>query len=104
MLLHFSESKTCFNVLEAIYVHFSEPSKNKKLCEMQKKLGLNKGNVLRICDTRWVCRYKNCVAMVNNYSSILNIFNEEIEEQIDKDVTRALGIFIGLSFKKQYIF
>lgn len=59
---------------------------------MQRNLGLNKGNLLRICDTRWVCRYKNCVAMLKNYSSILNILNNEIEEQIYKDVARALGI------------
>lgn len=62
---------------------------------MQRNLGLNKGNVLRICDTRWVCRYKNCVAMLKNYSSILNILNDEIEEQIDKDVARALGTYIN---------
>jgi hypothetical protein len=71
-------------MLEAIYVHFSQPSKNKKLCEMQGNLRLNKGNLLRICDTRWVCRYKNYVAMLKNYSSILNILNDEIEEQTDK--------------------
>ncbi|CAI6365209.1 unnamed protein product [Macrosiphum euphorbiae] len=81
----------------SIYVHFSQPSKNKKLCEMQRNLGLNKGNVLRICDTRWVCRYKNCVAMLKNYSSILNILNDEIEEQIDKDVARALGILSSIN-------
>ncbi|XP_060867951.1 zinc finger MYM-type protein 1-like [Metopolophium dirhodum] len=90
-------AKHVFNVLEAIYVHFSQPSKNKKLCEMQSNLGLNKGNLLRICDTRWVCRYKNCVAMLKNYSSILNILNDEIEEQIDKDVARALGILSSIN-------
>lgn len=92
----FQSAKHVFNVLEAIYVHFSQPSKNKKLCEMQSNLGLNKGNLLRICDTRWVCRYKNCVAMLKNYSSILNILNDEIEEQINKDVARALGINVLL--------
>lgn len=71
---------------------------------MQKNLSLNKGNVLRTCNTRWMCRYKNCVAMLNNYSSIINILNEEIKEQIDKDVARALGIIKGLSFKKVYYF
>jgi len=72
-------------------MHFSQPSKNKKLCEMQRSLGMVKGNVLRVCDTRWVCRYKNCDAMLKNYSGILNILKEEIEEQADKDVARALG-------------
>lgn len=99
----FQNAKHVFNMLEAIYVHFSQPSKNKKLCEMQGNLGLNKGNLLRICDTRWVCRYKNCVAMLKNYSSILNILNDEIEEQTDKDVARALDIVIGLSFNKFFL-
>jgi len=85
-------------MLEAIYAHFSQPSKNKKLYEMQGNLGLNKGNLLRICDTRWVCRYKNYVVMLNNYSSMFNILDDEIEEQTDKDVARALDIIIGLSF------
>lgn len=62
---------------------------------MQRNLGWKKGNVLRLCDT-WcvwmVCRYKNCVAMLNNYSSILNILKEGVEQQTDKDVARALGI------------
>lgn len=80
------------NMLEAIYVHFLQPSKNKTLCEMQGSLGLNKWNVLRICDARWVCRYKNCIAMLKHYSGILIILNDKIEEQTDKDVARALDI------------
>jgi len=67
---------------------------------MQGNLELNKGNLLRICDTRCVCRYKNYIAMLKNYSSILNILNDEIEEQTDKDVVRALGIVIGFLFNK----
>lgn len=33
------------NMLEAIYEHFLQPSKNKTLCEIQGSLGLNKGKM-----------------------------------------------------------
>lgn len=61
-----------FNILEAVFVHFSRPSKNFKLSEIQSKLGIKKGNILRIYDTRWVCHYKNCEAMSNNYTAIID--------------------------------
>ncbi|CAI6374970.1 unnamed protein product [Macrosiphum euphorbiae] len=75
-----------------VYVHFSRPSNNAKLIEVQSKLGLKKGNVLRICDTRWVCRYKNCESMIKNYSSILEFLKNEVEAQVDKDAIEAIGI------------
>lgn len=74
-----------------VYVHFSRPSNNAKLIEVQSKLGLKKGNVLRICDTRWVCRYKNCESMIKNYSSILEFLKNEVEAQVDKDAIEAIG-------------
>jgi len=74
-----------------VYVHFSRPSNNAKLNEVQSKLGLKKGNVLRICDTRWVCRYKNCEWMIKNYSSILEFLKNEVEVQMDKDAIEAIG-------------
>lgn len=74
-----------------VYVHFSRPSNNAKLKEVQSKLGLKKGNVLRICDTRWVCRYKNCESMIKNYSSILEFLKNEVEAQLDKDAIEAIG-------------
>lgn len=74
-----------------VYVHFSRPSNNVKLNEVQSKLGLKKGNVLRICDTRWVSRYKNCESMIKNYSSILDFLNNEVEAQMDKDAIEAIG-------------
>lgn len=74
-----------------VYVHFSRPSNNAKLNEVQSKLGLKKGNILRICDTRWVCRYKNCESMIKNYSSILEFLKNEVEAQLDKDAIEAIG-------------
>lgn len=74
-----------------VYIHFSRPSNNVKLNEVQSKLGLKKGNVLRVCDTRRVCRVKNCESMIQNYSAILEFLNNEVEAQIDKDVVEAIG-------------
>lgn len=90
-LIHFKSARNVFNILEAVFVHFSRPSNHLKLSEIQSKLGIKKGNILRICDTRWVCRYKNCEAMLNNYTAIVDFLNYEVEEQADKDVAQAMG-------------
>jgi len=55
------------------------------------KLGLKKGTVMRICDTRWVCRYKNCESMLNNYNAIVQFLTTEINEQNDKNAPQAFG-------------
>eukprot|EP00102_Acyrthosiphon_pisum_P013760 XP_008183460.1 PREDICTED: zinc finger MYM-type protein 1-like [Acyrthosiphon pisum] len=105
-------ARSIFNTLEMVYVHFSRPSNNAKLIEVQSKLGLKKGNVLRICDTRWVCRYKNCESMIKNYSSILEFLKNEVEAQVDKDAIEAIGIlgqiqncafFIGVTLLKDIL-
>lgn len=83
--------QSIFNILEAIYVHFSRPSKNNELKEIQKKLGLQKGTVIRVCDTRWVCRFKNCESILKNYEAIVNALQIEIEVQADRDVAQAIG-------------
>lgn len=74
-------------------MHFSRPSNNSKLIEIQTELGLTKGNVIRVCDTRWVCRYRNCNSIINNYSAIIKFLKNEIEEA-DKDVVEAIGNII----------
>jgi len=85
-------AQAAFNILEAVYVHFSRPSKNTKLIEIQKKMGLFKSTtVMRVCDTRWVCRYKNCESIINNFESIVKALKEEVEDQADKDVAQAIG-------------
>jgi len=96
-------AQAAFNILEAVYVHFSRPSKNTKLIEIQKKMGLFKSTtVMRVCDTRWVCRYKNCESIINNFESIVKALKEEVEDQADKDVAQAIGILSSIT-KKNFI-
>jgi len=47
---------------------------------------------MRICDTRWICHYKNCEAIINNYKAIVAILQKEVEDQNDKHVAQAIGI------------
>lgn len=55
-------------------------------------MGLFKSTtVMRVCDTRWVCRYKNCESIINNFESIVKALKEEVEDQADKDVAQAIG-------------
>lgn len=81
-----------FNGLEALYVHFSHPSKDFKLTEMQQKLGLKINKLTQLSETRWVCRYKSCKALITNYQAILKSLDEEINEQKSKDVAHAIGM------------
>lgn len=53
--------------------------------------------MLRICDTRWVCRFKNCDSMINNYPAILEFLINEVEDQNDKDAVQALGELIMMN-------
>lgn len=72
-------------------MHFARPSKNIELLNIQKELGLQKGQVIRICDTRWICRFKNCESIIKNYKAIVTVLEKEIEDQNDKDVAQAIG-------------
>lgn len=81
-----------------LYIHFSRPSNCSKLISIQSKLELRKGNVLRICDTRWVCRFKNCDSMINNYPAILEFLINEVEDQNDKDAVEAIGELIMTNY------
>ncbi|KAL4131560.1 hypothetical protein QTP88_008853 [Uroleucon formosanum] len=88
-------AQSIFNTLEMVYVHFSRPSNNTKLNEVQSKLGLKKGN-----------------SMIKNYSSILEFLKNEVEAQMDKDAIEAIGIlgqiqncafFIGVTLLKDIL-
>lgn len=46
---------------------------------------------MRVCDTRWVCRFKNCKVIIDNYVAIVNTLKIEIEDQADKNVPQAIG-------------
>lgn len=47
--------------------------------------------MLKICDTRWVCRYNNCEAMLNNFNAIVKYLKNEIDEKSDKYIAQAIG-------------
>eukprot|EP00102_Acyrthosiphon_pisum_P019856 XP_016657066.1 PREDICTED: zinc finger MYM-type protein 1-like [Acyrthosiphon pisum] len=96
-------ARNMFNVLESIYTHFSHPKKNKMLHEFQINLGLSQRSISKICDTRWICRYKTCNAIKTNFKAIVKALQFEINETSDKDVTQAIGILSSIekaSFKK----
>ena len=90
------ESRNVFHTLESLYVHFSQPARNKNLIDIQKKLGIEKKTLTRLSDTRWNCRYKNCEAVQKCYASIIRLLKEEIENNNDKDVYEAIGINYNL--------
>jgi len=75
----------------AIYVHFSTPSKNKKLQDIQTNLKINKVTLSSISDTRWVCRHTNCRSVIVNFTLIVNVLRQEINENNDRNVTTAIG-------------
>ncbi|XP_025410974.1 zinc finger MYM-type protein 1-like isoform X1 [Sipha flava] len=81
-----------FNGLEAIYVHFSYPSKNKKFNEIQNLLGLKKKSLVQLSETRWACRFKSCSSVIQNYGVLIQSLKEEIDAQKNKDVAEAIGI------------
>ncbi|XP_025204577.1 uncharacterized protein LOC112601275 [Melanaphis sacchari] len=86
------DARNLFNGLEALYIHFSIPSKNMMLVDIQEKLGIKKTKLCSISDTRWSCRFKNCKMVMEHYSSIIKVLKYEIEENTDKNVANAIGI------------
>lgn len=72
--------------MEALYVHFSHPSKDFKLTEVQQKLGLKINKLTQLSETRWICRYKSCKALITNYQDILKSLDAEIYKQKSKDI------------------
>lgn len=58
---------------------------------MQIKLKMNIITLSSISNTRWVCRHKNCKATIENFKSIVDVLQEEIEVNNDRDVSRAIG-------------
>jgi len=58
---------------------------------MEVKLKMNVVTLSSISDTRWVCKHKNCKAVVENFKLILDVLQKEVEENNDRDVSRAIG-------------
>jgi len=59
---------------------------------------------MRVCDTRWVCRFKNCKAIIDNYVAIVDTLKIEIEDQADKNVPQALGNYYFQLYHKKFIY
>lgn len=47
---------------------------------------------MRVCDTRWIFRFKNCKSVIDNYAAVIDVLKFEVVEQANKDVAQAIGI------------
>lgn len=83
--------------MEALYVHFSHPTKNLKLTDLQFKLNMKKITLSQLSDTRWVCRYKSCDAVITNFNVIVQVLNDEIDDQQSKCVAQAIGLLCKIT-------
>ncbi|KAF0747430.1 zinc finger MYM-type protein 1-like [Aphis craccivora] len=81
MSKHLKDARNLFNELEALYITLSQLS-----------------------DTRWVCRFKSCDALINNYGDIVNVLTYEIDEQESKDVAQAIGVLATIKNFKFIIY
>ena len=61
---------------------------------MQLKMDIKAFSITQISDTHWVCRYKNCKAIKDNFEVILEVLREEIDANSNLDVTQAIGISV----------
>lgn len=61
---------------------------------MQLKMDIKASSITQISDTRWVCRYKNCKAVKDNFEVILEVLTEEIDANSNLDVAQAIGISV----------
>lgn len=75
-----------------MYVHFSYPTTNIKLIEMQEKLNFKKTKIEQLSDTQCICLLKSCDAILNNFKAIECVLTEEIEVQESKNMAQAIGI------------
>ncbi|XP_008178588.1 zinc finger MYM-type protein 1-like [Acyrthosiphon pisum] len=80
----------------SLYVHFSRPSTNFKLKEMQNKLNIKTTTLMAISDTRWVCRIQNCDAVYNNFEVLIEVLNDEVDLNKDMDVAQAIGLLSSI--------
>lgn len=64
---------------------------NYTFLEIKNKLKIKNKSITRISDTRWSCRYHNCKVIMENYPALIEVLNEEIEDNNDRDVAQAKG-------------
>ena len=88
--------RNTFNTLEALYVHFSNPSNHKILLNIQKSLNIKAREISQLCETRWACRFKNLHAVENAYEAITNALEIEIMESRDRNTINAIGLLQNL--------
>lgn len=84
-------------------MHFSKPSINKTYNEIQKNLGIQKLAIIKLSDTRWNCRYRNCEAVKKSFKAIILALEQEIEDESDRDVNEAIGIFLCFKLLIKFI-
>lgn len=82
-----------------MYVHFSYPTTNTKLIEIQEKLNLKKTKIGELSDIQWICQLKSFDAVLNNFKAIECVLTEEIEVQESKNMTQVIGIIYILIFQ-----
>lgn len=73
-------------------MHFSQPKKDKLLLDLQKSMQIKSLSISRLCETRWSCRFKNCKAVHNSFGVIIQVLQNEINENTNKEVAQAIGI------------
>jgi len=66
---------------------------------MQRKLGVKISKINSLSDTRWNCRWKICESVINNYEAIIAVLQEEIDNQLDRNVNEVIGILISFLIK-----
>lgn len=65
---------------------------------MQNKLEIKQTSLIRVSDTRWNCRIRNCRAVKINYPAIIHALTEDVEDCMNRDVSQAIGTIILLIY------
>ena len=53
---------------------------------------MKKTTLSQLSDTRWICRFKSCDAVIKNFNAITKVLNDEIDDQQSKCVAQAIGM------------
>lgn len=86
-----------FNTMEAIYCHYAKPANHHRLRNLQRTLGIVHMEINSLSTTRWSCRFKNCVTVLENFDAIFDDLEIEIVQSKDKDAVEARGILGALT-------
>lgn len=87
-----------FNIIEALHIHFGNPGNHERLKQIQTALEIkNRTEIGSLSKTRWSCRYENCQNLIDNYASVKDALETEIDEAKDKNAIEAIGILASIS-------